>query len=47
MKKCETCNHIIHVGCNYSQGRCPHREPLIDTNKIVEWFKNVFNKDKK
>jgi hypothetical protein len=28
--KCSTCNHDIHEGCNYNQGRCPHRAPLID-----------------
>ena len=26
MNKCETCNHKIHEGCNYNQGRCPHRK---------------------
>ena len=28
--KCDTCNHEIHEGCNFNQGRCPHRKPLID-----------------
>ena len=28
--KCTTCNHIIHEGCNYNQGRCPHRKPMIE-----------------
>ena len=29
-EKCTTCNHIIHEGCNYNQGRCPHRKPMIE-----------------
>ena len=28
--KCSTCNHLIHEGCNYNQGRCPHRKPMIE-----------------
>ncbi len=28
--KCNICLHDIHVGCNYNQGRCPHRKPMID-----------------
>ena len=30
MAKCDTCNHEIHVDCNFNQGRCPHRKPMID-----------------
>lgn len=28
--KCSICLHQIHAGCNYNQGRCPHRKPMID-----------------
>ena len=30
MDKCATCNHPIHDNCNFNQGRCPHRKPLIE-----------------
>ena len=47
MKKCHTCGHVVHANCNYNQGRCPHTPPMVDTNKIIEWFKNVFTNNKK
>ena len=28
--KCTTCRNEITENCNYNQGRCPHRLPLID-----------------
>jgi hypothetical protein len=28
--KCNTCRQIIHTNCDYNQGRCPHRKPMID-----------------
>jgi hypothetical protein len=46
MKRCDTCKQIVHVGCNYNQGRCPHQPPMVDTNKVIEWIKNVFNNKK-
>jgi hypothetical protein len=30
MTKCDTCNHQIHADCNFNQGRCPHRKPMIE-----------------
>ena len=30
MDKCNTCNKEITADCNYNQGRCPHRKPMID-----------------
>lgn len=30
MTKCDTCGHQVHTDCNYNQGRCPHRKPMID-----------------
>ena len=28
--KCTTCRQEVHANCNYNQGRCPHRKPMID-----------------
>ena len=28
--KCDVCRHEIHDDCNFNQGRCPHRKPMID-----------------
>ena len=28
--KCNTCNKEITENCDYNQGRCPHRKPMID-----------------
>jgi len=28
--KCNTCNKEITENCDYKQGRCPHRKPMID-----------------
>jgi len=28
--KCNTCRSEITADCNYNQGRCPHRKPMID-----------------
>ena len=30
MDKCKTCNKEIATDCDYNQGRCPHRKPMID-----------------
>ena len=30
MDKCKTCNKEITSDCDYNQGRCPHRKPMID-----------------
>ena len=30
MTKCDTCGHQIHEGCDFNQGRCPHRRPLVE-----------------
>jgi hypothetical protein len=32
--KCNTCGDEIRVDCDYRQGRCPHRPPLINLEKI-------------
>ena len=28
--KCNTCRKEVAVDCDYNQGRCPHRKPMID-----------------
>ena len=28
--KCSLCRQEIHADCDYNQGRCPHRKPMID-----------------
>lgn len=28
--KCDTCRQEVAVDCDYNQGRCPHRKPMID-----------------
>jgi len=28
--KCTICNTEITANCDYNQGRCPHRKPMID-----------------
>ena len=30
MTKCDTCRNEITPDCNYNQGRCPHRKPMIE-----------------
>jgi len=32
--KCNTCGDEIRVDCDYRQGHCPHRLPLINLKKI-------------
>lgn len=36
--KCNTCGDTVKVDCDYRQGRCPHRPPLID-DKIIDMIK--------
>lgn len=28
--KCKTCRRDIEPDCDYNQGRCPHRKPMIE-----------------
>ena len=30
MDKCKTCNKEITGNCDWDQGHCPHRKPMID-----------------
>lgn len=33
-KTCDTCGESIRPDCDYGQGRCPHRPPLINLTKL-------------
>lgn len=28
--KCNTCHGVVKSDCDYKQGRCPHRKPMIN-----------------
>ena len=28
--KCKTCRQEVHDSCDWNQGRCPHRKPMIE-----------------
>ena len=48
--KCDHCGDEIKANCDWRQGRCPHREPLItDYHKrfynLMTAIKNFFTKD--
>ena len=40
---CKTCGHQIHEGCNYNQGRCPHRRPMIDDIMLDQYKTRYYN----
>jgi hypothetical protein len=46
--KCDTCGKEVAINCDWHQGRCPHRTPLLTDyhfrylnllNSIKNWFK--------
>ena len=44
--RCESCGREVKINCDWYQGRCPYRKPIIDTTKICNliaaiknWFK--------
>lgn len=50
--KCSTCRNEITIDCNYNQGRCPHRLPMINPHSLrfynlVVSIKNVFKRTNK
>ena len=52
MKKCHTCGQVVHDNCNYNQGRCPYRSPIINTHSLrfynlFQSIKNVFKRTNK
>jgi hypothetical protein len=42
-EKCDTCGHTIHPGCNFNQGRCPHRRPMIDDILLDNYKARYYN----
>ena len=42
---CDTCGEIIKSNCDWRQGRCPHREPMISP-EIIRKFFNFFKRSK-
>ena len=47
--KCKTCGEAISSSCDWRQGRCPHRPPML-TNydfrfyNLIHFFKRIFNR---
>jgi hypothetical protein len=47
--KCTTCGNEIKVNCDWRQGRCPHRAPML-TNyhfryyNLIQWIKSIFKR---
>ena len=48
MSKCNTCGEEIKLGCDWRQGRCPHRIPLTDYHfryyNLVQFIKHIFKR---
>lgn len=34
MEKCSTCNQPSKPDCDFNQGRCPHRKPIMTMNRL-------------
>ena len=41
--KCNTCGETIKPGCEYRQGRCPHRSPLINDIMLDQYKSRFYN----
>ncbi len=52
MNKCNACGYEIKengVGCELTQGRCPHRTPMLTDYhfryyNLVQWIKGIFKR---
>jgi hypothetical protein len=50
--KCYACGEQIKergIDCDWQQGRCPHREPILTEYhfryfNLIQWFKGLFKK---
>lgn len=42
-KKCDACGEEIHPGCDWQQGRCPHRSALIDDILLDNYKARYYN----
>lgn len=36
MAKCFTCDQEITIDCDWRQGRCPHRPPMVDIEPLLK-----------
>jgi hypothetical protein len=48
--QCSTCNEEIKSNCDWRQGRCPHRMPILTDYhfryvNLLQSIKNFFTKD--
>ena len=41
--KCTTCGNEIKLNCDWQQGRCPHRTPMISTKIIQTRIQNLLD----
>ena len=41
--KCQTCNLQIQPNCDWNQGRCPHREPLLSSAFLDNYHFRYYN----
>jgi hypothetical protein len=49
MSKCNTCNKEISVVCDWNQGRCPHRSPMLTDYhfrfyNLMQFIKGLFKR---
>jgi len=47
--KCDACGEEVKLGCNWRQGRCPHRQPMLTDYhfrflNLVDFFKGLFKR---
>jgi len=45
LARCSICRQIPTPDCDWKQGRCPHREPMISQSVIRNFF-NLFRRSK-
>lgn len=45
LARCSICRKVPTPHCDWNQGRCPHREPMIDMAVIRNFF-NFFKRSK-
>ena len=47
--KCDTCGNEVKLDCDWHQGRCPHRTPMLTDYhhrfyNLVQFFKGLFKR---
>jgi len=43
MEKCKTCGNEILPNCDWHQGRCPHRTPLMNDIILDDYKARFYN----